>query len=258
MMEKDERFKQAEFGAIVGIVGNIILAIIKAVIGYIGNSKALLADAVHSASDVIGSLAVLFGLRAAKQPPDEDHPYGHGKAESISAIIVAVLLFIVGIEIAISSIKAFSQELEPPKGITIFAVVLSIIVKEGMFQYKFRLGKRVNSDAIIANAYEHRSDVFSSIAALIGICAAIIGGKFGLDWLVYADPIAGLFVSLLVAKMAWSIGAEAIHATLDHVLHEEDVIPLREAVLQIDGVKKLVLYTQGNMVITLLLILKFL
>ena len=141
MMEKDERFKQAEFGAIVGIVGNIILAIIKAVIGYIGNSKALLADAVHSASDVIGSLAVLFGLRAAKQPPDEDHPYGHGKAESISAIIVAVLLFIVGIEIAISSIKAFSQELEPPKGITIFAVVLSIIVKEGMFQYKFRLGK---------------------------------------------------------------------------------------------------------------------
>ncbi len=107
MMEKDERFKQAEFGAIVGIVGNIILAIIKAVIGYIGNSKALLADAVHSASDVIGSLAVLFGLRAAKQPPDEDHPYGHGKAESISAIIVAVLLFIVGIEIAISSIKSF-------------------------------------------------------------------------------------------------------------------------------------------------------
>lgn len=109
MMEKDERFKQAEFGAIVGIVGNIILAIIKAVIGYIGNSKALLADAVHSASDVIGSLAVLFGLRAAKQPPDEDHPYGHGKAESISAIIVAVLLFIVGIEIAISSIKAFRK-----------------------------------------------------------------------------------------------------------------------------------------------------
>ena len=238
-MEKDERFKQAEFGAIVGIVGNIILAIVKAVIGYIGNSKALLADAVHSASDVIGSLAVLFGLRAAKQPPDEDHPYGHGKAESISAIIVAVLLFIVGLEIAISSIKAFSQELEPPKGITIFAGVLSIVVKEGMFQYKFRLGKRVNSDAIIANAYEHRSDVFSSIAALIGICAAIIGGKLGIDWLVYADPIAGLVVSLLVVKMAWSIGAEAIHATLDHVLHEEDVIPLREAVLQVDGVKKI-------------------
>ena len=88
--------------------------------------------------------------------------------------------------------------------------------------------------------------MFSSIAALIGICAAIIGGKFGLDWLVYADPIAGLFVSLLVAKMAWSIGAEAIHATLDHVLHEEDVIPLREAVLQIDGVKNWFFIRKGT------------
>ena len=105
-----------------------------------------------------------------------------------------------------------------------------------MFQYKFRLGKRVNSDAIIANAYEHRSDVFSSIAALIGICAAIIGGKFGLDWLVYAVH-CGIICFTSCCKMAWSIGAEAIHATLDHVLHEEDVIPLREAVLQIDGVK---------------------
>ncbi|MGG0187464.1 cation diffusion facilitator family transporter [Bacillus rhizoplanae] len=238
-MEKDERFKQAEFGAIVGIVGNIVLAIIKAVIGYVGNSKALMADAVHSASDVIGSLAVLFGLRAAKQPPDDDHPYGHGKAESISAIIVAVLLFVVGIEIVISSIKAFTQVLEPPRWITIIAVLLSIVVKEGMFRYKYQLGKRINSDAIIANAYEHRSDVFSSFAALIGIGAAIIGSKMGVDWLVYADPVAGLFVSLLVIKMAWDIGKEAIHTTLDHVLHEEDIVPMREAVMQVEGVKKI-------------------
>ncbi|MGG0238305.1 cation diffusion facilitator family transporter [Bacillus rhizoplanae] len=238
-MEKDERFKQAEFGAIVGIVGNIMLAIIKAVIGYVGNSKALMADAVHSASDVIGSLAVLFGLRAAKQPPDDDHPYGHGKAESISAIIVAVLLFVVGIEIVISSIKAFTQVLEPPRWITVIAVLLSIVVKEGMFRYKYELGKRINSDAIIANAYEHRSDVFSSFAALIGIGAAIIGSKMGVDWLVYADPVAGLFVSLLVIKMAWDIGKEAIHTTLDHVLHEEDIVPMREAVMQVEGVKKI-------------------
>lgn len=239
VMEKDERFKQAEFGAIVGIVGNVALAIVKAVAGYVGNSKALMADAVHSASDVIGSLAVLFGLRAAKQPPDDDHPYGHGKAETISAIIVAVLLAVVGLEIAISSIKAFTGALEPPHLITVGVVILSIVVKEGMFRYKYRLGKKVNSDAIIANAYEHRSDVFSSIAALIGIGAAIIGDKIGIDWLVYADPVAGLFVSLLVIKMAWEIGKESVHASLDHVLHEEDIIPMREAVLQVDGVKKI-------------------
>jgi cation diffusion facilitator family transporter len=198
-----------------------------------------MADAVHSGSDVIGSLAVLFGLRAAKQPPDDDHPYGHGKAESISAIIVAVLLFIVGIEIVISSIKAFTQVLEPPRWITVIAVLLSIVVKEWMFRYKYKLGKRIKSDAIIANAYEHRSDVFSSFAALIGIGAAIIGSKMGVDWLVYADPVAGLFVSLLVIKMAWDIGKEAIHTTLDHVLHEEDIVPMREAVMQVEGVKKI-------------------
>ncbi|WP_028402906.1 cation diffusion facilitator family transporter [Ectobacillus panaciterrae] len=238
-MEKDERFKQAQFGAVVGIVGNIVLAAVKAIIGYIGNSKALLADAVHSASDVVGSLAVLFGIRAAKQPPDEDHPYGHGKAESISAIIVAVLLAIVGIEISLSSIKAFTHEIEPPKWITLIAVILSIVVKEAMFRYKYKLGKRIKSDAIIANAYEHRSDVFSSLAALVGIGAAIIGDKLGMEWFVYADPIAGLFVSLLVIKMAWDIGNEAIHTTLDHVLHEEDIAPMREAVMMVDGVKKI-------------------
>jgi cation diffusion facilitator family transporter len=238
-MEKDERFRQAQIGVVVGIIGNVVLAVIKAIIGYIGNSKALLADAVHSASDVVGSLAVLFGIRAAKQPPDEDHPYGHGKAESISAIIVAVLLAIVGIEISVSSIQAFGKIIQPPEWVTLIAVVLSIVVKEAMFQYKFRLGTRIKSDAIIANAYEHRSDVFSSLAALVGIGAAILGNRFNLGWFLYADPIAGLFVSLLVIKMAWEIGKEAIHTTLDHVLHEEDIIPMREAVMQVDGVKKI-------------------
>ncbi|MDQ0231513.1 cation diffusion facilitator family transporter [Metabacillus malikii] len=238
MSEKD-RFKQAEFAAIVGVVGNILLAIVKGVVGVISDSRALVADAVHSASDVVGSLAVFIGVRAAKQPPDEDHPYGHGKAESIAAIIVAVLLFLVGLEIGKSSVEAFFAEIEAPRILAIYAVVLSIVVKEWMFQYKFRLGKRINSDAIIANAYEHRSDVYSSIAALIGIGAAVFGPRFGFDWLVYADPVAGLFVSILVIRMAWKIGAESIHTTLDHVLHEEEVVGLKESVKKIVEVKQI-------------------
>ncbi len=106
-MNEQTRFQQAQFAAMVGVVGNIILAVIKGWIGMIANSKALIADAVHSASDVAGSFAVWIGLRAAKQPPDDDHPYGHGKAESIAAIIVAVLLFLVGIEIGTSSFSSF-------------------------------------------------------------------------------------------------------------------------------------------------------
>ncbi|OCA92439.1 cation diffusion facilitator family transporter [Pseudobacillus wudalianchiensis] len=238
-MEKEERFKKAEFAAMVGIVGNIFLAILKGIGGMIGNSRALLADAAHSASDVAGSLAVWIGLRAAKRPPDEDHPYGHGKAESISAIIVAVLLILVGFEIGISSVRAFFQAIEPPKAIAVYAVLFSIIVKEAMFQYKYRLGKRIKSNALIANAYEHRSDVYSSIAALIGIGAAMLGGKLGIDWLIYADPVAGLLVSLLVLKIAWTVGKESIHNTLDHVLHEEDTGIFKEAILSVPAVRKI-------------------
>jgi cation diffusion facilitator family transporter len=239
MEQQKDRFKEAEFAAMIGVVGNIILAFLKGIVGAMSNSKALIADAVHSASDVAGSLAVYIGLRVAKQPPDEDHPYGHGKAESISAIIVAVILFIVGIEIGKSSIESFFHEIEAPKIAAIYAVVFSIVVKEWMFRYKFKLGKRIKSDAIIVNAYEHRSDVFSSIAALIGISGAIIGSKLGFDWLVYADPVAGVIVSLMVIKIAWKLGLESIHNTLDHVLHDEDTEVMREIVLSVDGVKKI-------------------
>jgi cation diffusion facilitator family transporter len=239
MGQQKDRFKEAEFAAMVGVVGNIILALLKGIVGAMSNSKALVADAVHSASDVVGSLAVYIGLRAARQPPDEDHPYGHGKAESISAIIVAVLLFIVGIEIGKSSIESFFHEIEAPNIAAIYAVVFSIIVKEWMFRYKYKLGKRIKSDAIIVNAYEHRSDVFSSIAALIGISGAIIGSKLGFDWLVYADPVAGVIVSLMVIKIAWKLGLESIHNTLDHVLHDEDTIEMREIILRVDGVEKI-------------------
>jgi cation diffusion facilitator family transporter len=251
-MEQDERFRKAEFAAMVGVVGNVVLAVIKGVVGVIGNSRALIADAAHSASDVAGSLAVFIGLRAAKQPPDEDHPYGHGKAESIAAIIVAVLLFLVGIEIGISSIEAFFEPIESPKFIAIYAVILSIVVKEIMFQYKYRLGKKIKSDAIIVNAYEHRSDVYSSIAALVGIGAAVFSSYANIDWLVYADPTAGIFVSLLILKMAWGLGAESIHNTLDHVLHEEDTSELKrvaESVEQVEQVDELLAREHGHYVI---------
>ncbi|MGX1900014.1 cation diffusion facilitator family transporter [Thermolongibacillus altinsuensis] len=238
-MNEETRFKQAEFAAMIGVIGNVVLAAFKWGIGMAANSKALIADAVHSASDVAGSLAVWIGLRIAKQPPDEDHPYGHGKAESIAAIIVAVVLFLIGIEIGKSSFLSFFKEVEPPKTMAIYAVIFSIVVKEAMFRYKYHIGKKINSDAIIANAYEHRSDVFSSLAALIGIGAAIIGANMNIDWLVYADPVAGLFVSFLVIKMAWSLGAESIHNTLDHVWHKEDAYHLRQAVLSFPEVKKI-------------------
>lgn len=238
-LENDARFKKAEFVAKVGIVGNLLLAILKWIVGVSANSRALVADAVNSASDVAGSLVVFIGLRAAKQPPDEEHPYGHGKAESIAAIIVAVLLVLVGFEIGKSSFEAFFEPIEAPKTFAIYAVIASIIVKEGMFRYTYSLGKKLNSDALIVTAYDHRSDVYSSFAALIGIGFAILGQFLQVGWLVYADPVAGIFVSLFILKMAFQLGKESIYNTLDQVLQEEETTDFRKIVEEVEEVKKI-------------------
>lgn len=233
---KDKRYKKATFAAWLGIAGNFILAVIKGIIGYFAESKALIADALHSASDVIGSFAVLVGLRVSQTPPDEDHPYGHGKAESIAAIIVSVLLFLVGVEVALSSLQSLFTELSAPGTMAIYGALISIVVKEAMFQYKYKLGKKINSQAIIANAWEHRSDVFSSFAALVGIGGAVLGGRIGVDWLIYLDPIAGFFVSLLIMKMAYKIGKESIIITMDKVLQGKEAEQLILEVEQTTGV----------------------
>ncbi|MEQ7052256.1 cation diffusion facilitator family transporter [Paenibacillus alvei] len=232
-----DRFAKAETGAWVGIIGNILLAGVKGIAGFLSGSQALIADAFHSASDVAGSFAVLVGLKAAKRPPDKDHPYGHGKAESIAAIVVSVLLLVVGIELAISAAKSiWNGKVVVPEWYALAAIILSIVAKESMFQYKFRLGKRLSSQALIANAWEHRSDVYSSIAALAGVGGAMIGGKLGISWLLYLDPIAGAVVALLVLRMGYRLVLDSIHSTMDHVLHDEDANPLIRAVQSVDGV----------------------
>lgn len=232
------RLSQAQFAAWVGIVGNILLAGAKLLIGMIADSRALIADAVHSASDVVGSLAVLIGLRAAERPPDEEHPYGHGKAESIAAIIVAVLLLVIGVQIGYSSFGALFEPITSPGILAVWAAILSMLVKEAMFRYKYRLGKKLNSQALIANAWEHRSDVYSSVAALVGIGGAILGGLWQVPWMVYLDPLAGIIVSLMVLKMAYHILMDSIRNTLDQVLPDEETRSMVEAVEQITGVKR--------------------
>ncbi|MFV9510928.1 cation diffusion facilitator family transporter [Tepidibacillus sp. LV47] len=234
---KEQRFQKAEFAAWVGIIGNLFLAVVKGGLGWIASSKALIADAAHSFSDVAGSIAVLIGLRAAQLPPDKDHPYGHGKAENIAAIIVAVILFFVGVEVGYSSLRGmFQAKIEAPGILAIYGALLSIIVKEAMFQYKYRVGKKINSPAVIANAWEHRSDVYSSIGALIGIGGAILGGKWNIHWLLYLDPLAGFVVAIAIMKMAYDLGKETIHNTLDRVLQEDETKEYIAAVEKVVGV----------------------
>ncbi|MFZ4451898.1 cation diffusion facilitator family transporter [Salibacterium aidingense] len=236
MKEKDQRYKMVRFGAVVGIVGNIFLALFKGAAGLLADSRALVADAVHSASDVVGSIAVLIGVRAANLPPDRDHPYGHGKAETVTAIIVAVLLFIVGFEIGLNALQDLGNPITVPKTAALYAIFFSLLVKEGMFRYKHFLGNKYNSDALITDAWHHRSDVFSSAAALIGVAASVAGAHWEIAWLLYGDLAAGLFVSILIMKMAWTLGKSSIHNALDHVLHAEDTTSMRDKVKKIEGV----------------------
>ncbi|WP_240376657.1 cation diffusion facilitator family transporter [Bacillus piscicola] len=237
-MEKEEqtRYKMVRLGAVVGILGNVFLAVLKLIVGLLADSRALIADAIHSASDMIGSVAVLIGVRAAKIPPDRDHPYGHGKAETVTAIIVAVLLFIVGFEIGWSAIKDVREPVLVPKMTALYAVLFSIVMKEGMFRFKYRLGKKYKSEALLTDAWHHRSDVFSSFAALLGIGASLLGKEMNISWLLYGDLAAGIFVSILVMRMAWKLGGESIHNALDHVLHPEDTVEMREIASAVAGV----------------------
>lgn len=234
-----QRFARAEFAAWVGIFSNLALAILKGAAGLLSGSQALVADAVNSASDVAGSLAVLIGFRAAKRPPDRDHPYGHGKAESISAIIVSVLVLLAGFEVARHALTTlfFSEgPLPAPEPFAVWALLAAIVAKEMLYRYTHRLGKQLKSQALIATAADHRSDVFASGAALAGVAGALLGSAYGIGWLSYADPAAGLIVSLLVLRMGYKIIRESIHSTMDHVLHTEDAEVLIRAAQMVKGV----------------------
>lgn len=239
----------------VGIIINTLLAVIKAVGGVLSGSKALLADALHSASDIVGSIVILFAVKIANKPPDEEHPYGHGKAENIASIIVAILLIIVGVEISFYSIKIFFGEIpEPPGKLAIWIILISIVIKEGLFHYKYHLGKKYHSTALISEAWHHRSDSLSSIAALVGIVASMIGAHFNLPFLVYGDAVSGIIVSLIVIKVGYSLAKDSSMVILEKVLtaDDENVLAYKETAYSIDGVKRIdTLYarTHGSYVV---------
>ncbi|MFB1083433.1 cation diffusion facilitator family transporter [Jeotgalibacillus sp. JSM ZJ347] len=235
----NNRFKEAEFATWVGIMANTLLTILKGIFGYISGSRALVADAAHSASDVAGSIAVLAGLRTARKPPDDDHPYGHGKAENIATIIVAILLVVVGVEVATSSAGVFFGEVpEAPGTIALAVIIFSILLKEVLFHYKKRIAKKINSSALMAEAWHHRSDALSSVAAFLGVGGAILGERLELTFLLYADPIAGLVVSLIVVKIGFSLAKEAGSIMMEQVLDADQTNPFIETVMTTPGVKR--------------------
>src|SRR5690625_2930654 len=237
----------------IGIIVNLLLTIFKGIGGVLSGSRALLADALHSASDIVGSVVVLFAVKIANKPPDEEHPYGHGKAENIASIIVALLLIVVGIEISISSIKVFFGEIpEAPGKLALFILIISIIIKEILFYYKLWLGKKYNSSALITEAWHHRSDSLSSLAALVGIGLAIVGENLQLTFLIYGDAIAGIIVSGIVIKVGYQLIKTSATIILEKVLDDDEVEAYLATVKAVNGVLRidqLLARTHGSYVI---------
>lgn len=205
---------------------NILLFIFKLVAGILGRSGAMIADAVHSASDFATDIVVLVFVRISSKPRDDDHKWGHGKYETLASLIIGVALFAVGIEIFVDSAEKIAAviagEIIPrPGAIAIVAAATSIIAKEALYQYTMRVGRKIDSPSVIANAWHHRSDALSSVGALLGIGMAYFLGE---KWRI-ADPIAAIAVAALIVKVAYDLCrtalAELLEKSLPHEVEEE-------------------------------------
>lgn len=237
-LDEEER-RQAARGAWTSLLVNALLTVAKGAVGLTTGSRALFADAVHSAADLVGSLAVMIGLQVARKPPDEDHPYGHGKAELISSGVVATLLVAAAIDVGFNSIHSLWQPPTQPHLISAYTALVAIVVKEFMYQYNFRLGKRLNSHSLIASAMDHRSDVFSSIAALIGIVLSLAGLWLHVDWLRKMDSVAGAVVALLVLRIGFEIARDSVNLLMDRVVQGEFISEYEQTILNVSGVKRI-------------------
>ena len=224
--------------SIISIILNCLLTLIKFISGVISKSSAMISDSVHSLSDVLSTFVVIIGVKIANKKADSDHPYGHERIECVSAIILSGMLFIIGALIGINGIKNVtnSSNLVMPGVLALIASIISIISKEAMYQYTIRVSKKINSAALKADAWHHRSDTLSSIGSFIGILGSRLGFKI-------FDPLASVIISLCIIKVSIDIFKDAIDKMVDKSCDKEvidkviSVIEKNESVKNIDDIK---------------------
>lgn len=244
------REKKIYFVTAIGSVINILLLIFKFIAGILGRSSAMIADAVHSLSDLLTDVIIFIFVRTASKPIDHTHEYGHGKFETLATLIVGVILIIVGLGIMYEGVKdciAFfhGDRGEQPRIIALIAAVLSIILKEGAYRYTLREGKKANSPILIANAWHHRSDAYSSIATLVGVAGSMFLGKNGL----ILDPLAAIVVSFYICKSGYDIIKDSIDELLERSLPidtEKEIRSILKSIEGIEGVHNLKTRKIGN------------
>lgn len=223
--------------SVVSIIQNVLLSLFKLFAGIFANSNAMISDAIHSASDVFSTIIVIIGVRLSSRDSDREHPYGHERMECVAAIILSIVLFITGLGIGIQALQAILngnyETLQMPGILALIAAIVSIITKEAMYWYTRHYAKQIDSAALMADAWHHRSDAFSSIGALIGIA----GSRMGFPIM---DSIASLVIFIFIAKAAFDIFKDAMDKMVDHSCDENtekaiyDCVISHEDVLGID------------------------
>ena len=224
--------KKAQRTAVISIIGNACLAIAKGITGVFGHSYALIADAIESTSDVFSSSLVLFGLKYASKPADENHPYGHGKAEPLVTFIIVGFLVISATIIAYESIQNIQTPHETPEKYTLVVLAIIVIIKELFYRFVSKKGKETKSTSLQADAWHHRSDAITSLMAFIGISVALYMGE-GYE---YADDIAALLASFLIIYNAYLIFRPALSEIMDEHLYDEMIIDIRKIAGEVSGV----------------------
>lgn len=216
-----------------GSVLNLGLVLVKLAAGVLGHSTALIADAFHSLSDLASDLVVLFGYRVGRMPEDDQHPYGHGKVETLCTAVVGGILIAAGLGLGGSAIVALltGAPARPPAAVALWAALASVLLKELLYQWTARVAASAESRLILANAWHHRSDAFSSVAALVGVA----GARWGAGWM---DAAAALVVCLFVVKVGWDLGWQAVRDLVDTSLDTGLTSRIAELVSGVEGVRR--------------------
>ena len=216
------------------IIGNVILSVVKFLAGIIAHSNAMISDAVHSASDVFSTIVVIIGIKLASKEADKEHPYGHERLECVAAIVLAMVLIITGLGIGAEALKNIVQGnysvLQVPGILALIAAIVSIVSKEAMYWYTRYYAKKIDSSALMADAWHHRSDAFSSIGALVGIGGARVGFPV-------MDSIASLVIFVFIVKAAYDIFKDAMDKMLDHSCDEETEKQIYDCVMKNEHVR---------------------
>ena len=219
------RYDESNKVTLITILLNIGLTILKILAGILGNSTAIIADGLHSASDIITSIGILIGNKISRKPRDDEHQYGHEKAESLVSFILAAVLIIVALKIGYDGVKELFNinDILIPNALPLIVALISIGVKEYQYQITIRVAKRINSSSLKADAWHHRSDAFSSIAAFIGIGGAMLGFKI-------LDPIASIIVAIVVVKVGANILKSACNELMDSSISKQDICEIESLV----------------------------